>query len=129
MGIGDNIEFLGYQEDIATFIGISKFTILPSLWEGLPSIIIESQLLGKPVIATNVGGTSEIITNTVNGILVKPKNPEMLANAIIYMLSNQDKVRRMGEMGKKMAKERFAVQRMLNEYSEYYLSLLSKRRY
>jgi glycosyltransferase involved in cell wall biosynthesis len=122
--VRDKVEFLGHQEDIAAFIGISEFTVLPSLREGLPGAAIESLLLGKPVVATDVGGTSEIIANMINGILIEPRNPKMLADAICYMLSHRDEVKRMGERGKKLAEGKFTIPRMLREYSEYYLSLL-----
>lgn len=123
--IENNIIFCGSRNDVAPFIEISEFTILPSLWEGLPGSIIESLSLGKPVVATTVGGTPEVIANKVNGILIEPKEVNSLSNAIIYMLSHPDETKEMGKRGKEIASHYFSLHQMLEKYKQYYIQLLN----
>ncbi len=71
MAKGDSrIEFLGYKKDAVSYIKASDLFILPSLYEGLPNVVIEAMSVGTPVIATNVSGIPELIENNVNGLLV-----------------------------------------------------------
>lgn len=128
MNIKGNVLFCGSRNNVASFIEISEFTVLPSLWEGFSVAIIESLLLGKPVIASNVGGTPEIIENNLNGLLVETKDVGGLANAIIYMLSHPGEVKKMGEKGREKAVKKFSLKRMLEEYKKYYIHLLGRRK-
>lgn len=105
-------------------IEITEFTVLPSLWEGFSVAIVESLLLGKPVIASNVGGTPEIIEGNLNGLLVEAKDVGGLANAIIYMLSHPGEARKMGEKGREIVARKFSLEEMLNQYRQYYIHLL-----
>lgn len=124
--VQDLILFLGHQEDIAAFIGISEFVILPSLKEGFPIVALECQVMGKAVVASDVGGVSEVITPGLNGLIVEPGDVAGLAQAVTDILSHPERARQMGAAGKQVAKK-FSLERMLKEHSEYYQSLLRKQ--
>ncbi|MFX0068133.1 MAG: glycosyltransferase family 4 protein [Candidatus Hodarchaeota archaeon] len=81
------IRFLGQQnhERIPQLLQKSSILVLPSLWEGIPTVALEAMASGIPVIATNVGGVSEIVTNEKTGILVRPKNADDIAQAVIRL--------------------------------------------
>lgn len=89
LGLGGMVKFHGLKlpEEVAQFMRECDFYVLPSLWENLPSVLIEAMSCGKPVIATEVGGVKEIINEKV-GILVPPGDVEALREAIEYMLDN-----------------------------------------
>lgn len=125
LGVAGNIVFCGYQNNVASFIDISVFTILPSLWEGLPGSILESLLLAKPVIASSVGGIPEVITDGVNGILVEPRDVDGLSRSILFLLSNSRKRAEMGRNGELIARRQFSLDRMFKQYENYYSRLLS----
>jgi len=127
-GMEATIRFCGSQEDVASFIDISDFTIMPSLWEGLPGGAIESINLGKPVVATAVGGLPEVIEDGVNGLLVPPGNPEALVKAIIQMLSSPDKVQEMGRNGRDICGQKFTLSSMLCQYEKYYEEVVQSKR-
>ena len=124
-GIENNIIFCRHQENVAPFIENSLFTVLPSLWEGLGLAAIESLTLRKPVVAAAVGGLPEVIEHNVNGLLVPPKAPVELAEAIKIMINNPEKVREMGKMGELIAKNKFSISAMMNKYMQYYSEILS----
>ena len=93
---------------------------MPSLWEGFPGTVIESMMLCKPVIGTEVAGIPEIIQNNTNGLLVTPKNSKELTHAIKYLLNNPKIASKMGEKGKEISMKQFTLSKMLEEYSRYY---------
>lgn len=83
--ISDHVLFLGYRNDIQNILSQVDFLVLSSLWEGFPLTPIEAFSVSKPVVATNVDGTPEIVKNGINGLLVTPKNVLELADAEIKM--------------------------------------------
>jgi glycosyltransferase involved in cell wall biosynthesis len=121
--LNDNVIFCGNQKNVQVFYDISEFTVMSSLWEGMPGAAIESIMLEKPVIATKVGGLPEIIENNMNGLLVPPKDSNALAEAIKYLLSNPQLVKEMGIIGKKIVQEKFTLEKMLQDYLDYYTSV------
>ena len=117
----DNFEFLGYVsgEGLGDFYASSRFIILPSIcFEGFPSILLESMIQSKPVIASRIGGLPEIVDDGKTGLLFEPGNAEELAEKIRYLWERPDLCRKMGEAGREKA---------LREYSpeKYYERLMA----
>ncbi|MDQ7062597.1 MAG: glycosyltransferase [Sulfurimonas sp.] len=77
-----SIKYLEFQEDVTTFMSITKLFVLPSYREGLPNVLIEAGSYGIPLVATDINGCNEIITHNENGILVNKKDEKDLSNAI-----------------------------------------------
>jgi len=93
--------------------------------EGISNSIIEYMVFGKPVLATDGGGTPEIVINDENGFLVPPKSPVKLAERVRYLLERPDKASKMGIAGQTRVKNNFSVQKMEVQYLELYNQLLS----
>ena len=89
LGVDSHIIFLGYRKDPQNVIQQLDVVVLSSYTEGLPLTPIEAFAHGKPVVATSVGGTSEIVVNGYNGILVEAGNIQMIENAIIKISKNR----------------------------------------
>lgn len=87
-GVADAIRFLGYYRDTARLLAAMDIFLLPSTWEGLPVSILEALHAGVPVIATRVGGIPEIIRDGREGILIEPRRPDQIAEAVIRMTRN-----------------------------------------
>jgi glycosyltransferase involved in cell wall biosynthesis len=121
--IQKHVVFCGNQERVENFIDMSEFTVLPSLQEGLGVTAIESIALGKPVIATNIGGLPEVIENRINGLIIQPKNSTALASAAKYMLANPGEVKKMGVRAKEIAEKYFTIEKMFENYFFYYENL------
>ena len=83
--------FLGSksQEEIVDILNITDIFVNPSYSEGLPSSVLEAGAVGIPIIATNVGGTNEIIDNGINGLLVKPKNISQMRKSLLLLLKSR----------------------------------------
>ena len=90
LGIADNVLFLGSRLDIPELLKLVDVYVLPSLWEGLPMVLLEAMAAGCPIVATEVGGNAQAITEGYNGILIEPRNPQKLAEAVIALLSRPD---------------------------------------
>ncbi len=99
LGIRDSVDFAGYQEDVKPWIAAADFVVLPSREEGGGLVVLESLALGKPVIASDVGGIPEYIEDGKTGYLVPPGDANALAGAILWLMGNPDKLLQMEESG------------------------------
>jgi glycosyltransferase involved in cell wall biosynthesis len=126
-GLMDNVIFINGVTEVEPFIKIFNIAVLTSFSEGISNSIMEYCALGKPVIATDVGGTKEIITDKVNGFLVPPKSPERLAEKIIYLIDNPALRDSMGLIGKELIEKKFSLYKMVNEYQSLYQELITEK--
>ena len=115
MGISDIVKFLGFVPDAKKYLGGADIFLLPSRNEAFPYVILEAGAIGLPIIATSVGGVPEIINDMQNGILVHPKNPREIAEAIMYLLDHKEKQKEFGDEIKKTVMTFFSLERMLLE--------------
>jgi glycosyltransferase involved in cell wall biosynthesis len=118
---------LGKKENIVNFLRSSDIFILPSLAEGLSNALLEAMACGLPVVATNIGGTNEVIKNGVNGILVEPKNSEQLAQAILSLMKNQKYAYRLGINARKTITEKYSLDLLSEKYVHLYCKLLKEK--
>ncbi len=95
-----------------------------SLIEGLPMILLEAMAMAKPIVATDIDGIKEILYNGEAGLLVPPKDPEALSVAIIDLLVHRDKASQMGMAARKIVKEKFGVDVMVQKVEDVYEELL-----
>lgn len=127
LSLGDLVSFLGEREDGPQLISLFDVFVLPSLWEGLPYVLMEAAALAKPVVVTDIDGVSELVKNMETGILVPPKDPESLAGAVIYLLQNKEIASKFGENFKKDITSRYSLSRMVYETESLYLRLYKER--
>lgn len=109
--LGDAVRFTGYlsQEEVAQALADADALLLPSFAEGLPVVLMEAMASGKPVIATQVAGVSELVENGVNGWLVPAGDAESLARKIEQLADNPDERQRMGAKGRLRVQAEFDV--------------------
>lgn len=124
LGIQDRVLFTGQREDIASLLKSMSLFVLPSLWEGLPTVVLESMACGVPVVATDVPGTDELIHNQVNGILVPPGDPQSLADAIIAVFQQEGFRKRLVEHGQRTVKA-FSIVEVASKYKALYCEILN----
>ena len=105
----DDVIFLGKREDVISIMKQIDLVVLPSYSEGLPRTILESFSCSCPVIATNVAGASEIITNRKNGILIKPGDINELAESMLYLVKDKKRLSIMGLEGRKCIENKFTL--------------------
>ena len=119
LGLERKVEFVDYvaQAGLRDYMGMCQMLVLPSLSEGLGRVLIEAMACGKPVIGTNVGGIPSLIRDGVNGFLVPPNDPQAIAEKIIYLLSQEDKAKRMGAKGKEFVARTFSTEKYVEGYA------------
>ncbi len=118
--VRNNFRFLGRSSDIESFINIMDICILSTFTEGISNSILEYMAMGKPVIATAGGGTSEIVEDKKTGFLVSPSNPGELAAKMSQLINDPELCKRMGSAGKERVKNIFSIDRMMASFiSEY----------
>ena len=120
LNIESHFEFMGFRNDVADILNIFDVFVLPSLYEGLPNVVLEAMASGRPIVATAVDGTPEALDDGVAGILVPPENPDALATEIIKLLSDPKKMIDMGHQVRKRSEEYFSVTKQVNEFEELF---------
>lgn len=118
------IKLLGRRDDIDELLQICDMTVLTSNHgEGVSNSIMESMAWGVPAIATNSGGTPEIITDGWNGVLLNSNDSELLSDIIIKLLDNSEKLGVFSRNAVKTVQEKFLLERMTELYMNLYKSL------
>ena len=121
LGLKQKIIFTGYRADIMELMDAFDVFVLPSTHtEGLPVVILEAMAAKKAVITTSIGGNTEIVLDGQTGTIIPPKDPNKLAEAILYHLSNPEISRQMGEKGYKRVKQFFSLSEMLGKVMDIY---------
>lgn len=120
LGIQDNVLFLGPRLDIPELLQLFDIYVLPSLWEGMPMVLLESLAAGCPVIATDVGGVSKVIKHGENGLLAQSKNPQQLAEAIVSLLADSTLRDQFAARGLEIFKNKFSSDIMTRNYERLY---------
>jgi glycosyltransferase involved in cell wall biosynthesis len=125
-GVAGICRFLGFRHDLKDIFHAMDLLVLPSLTEGLPCVILEAFACGRPVVATAVGGVPEVVRDGANGILVPPRRPDLLAEAILRCLRNPEESRRMGLRGREIVTEEFNVEKQNRRLEAIYDEVLAE---
>lgn len=125
--VADHLHLVGPQHDIEQFYAMLDLFVSSSLWEGLPTVLLESMVAGVPVVATRVSGSTELVKDGITGRLVPPGDSRELASAIVAALSERETSRRMAEQASN-ALEPFDIRHAARLHASLYQSLVVNRR-
>lgn len=125
LGVREAIHFTGYTEDVATHYELMDVSMLTSRTEGLSITLLESMSHGLPVVATRVGGNSEVVIDGKTGWLVPPHDTDQFANRVVQLLGDRDLRARMGGAAKKRATTEFDIADVASRYEAIYRGVLS----
>lgn len=123
--LAPRIHLIGRQGDVAGLMRAATLFVLPSLWEGMPNVVLEAMSAGTPVIATPVEGVEELIANGESGIIVNSVSANDLRTEIARCLSDPDLRARIGESSQQNNKKRLTTNGMVREYTNLYHVLLN----
>ena len=124
-GLQNNVIMLGHRNDIPEFLKLSNCFVLASRSEGLSCSIIEAMAAGLPVIATDVGGNSELVKDGENGYLVSRDNPTALADKIQVLINNEAKRKQFGKASLRLADKSFSLNAMIEKYVNNYNEMIN----
>ncbi len=126
LGIGENVRFAGWQPDAARIMSAFDLFAFPSFNEGMGKALVEAMALGKPVVASRIGGITDLIDDGVSGFLVPAAEPEALADRILYILENPETGRRMAKRAVEKASA-YGSAAMVRQIESLYSGLHSRR--
>jgi L-malate glycosyltransferase len=124
--ISDRVVFAGYLQDVHNLMHSFDIFVLPSLQEALPLACAEAMSMGKPVVATAVGGLPEQVIDGQTGFIVPPKDPQALATCIDKLISNPDLLKDFGRQGYQHYLQKFALPTMLRDTVNVYEKAISR---
>lgn len=125
LGIGGSVLFAGYREDVPEILAALDCVVLPSTRdEGVPQSVAQALAMARPVVATDVGATAELVENGVTGILVPPNNATALAEGILSVLRDPTTASQRALVGQQRVRERHSVERMAEQVERLYERLM-----
>ncbi len=119
-GLKDNVKLLGFRSDVPELLRAIDLFVLSSISEGLPLSAVEAMAARRPVVATKVGGLSELVQDGTSGYLVPPADASSLANRMIEILKDKSLRTRMGNIGREIATSTFSLEAMVSNYQLLY---------
>ena len=124
-----SIKFLGEKSSkgVMDTLGVTDIFVNPSYSEGLPTSVMEAASVGLPIVATDVGGTREVIRNGVSGIIVKPHKPFQMHRAIEWLLSNPVEAKTMGLAAKVGMNHKFDWNKITDQYEKLLKEAMNAR--
>jgi glycosyltransferase involved in cell wall biosynthesis len=120
LGLEDRLVLLGLRRDVPDLMAAFDVFVLSSHWEGCPRVIPEAMAAGRPVVATDVGGVSECVTEGENGYLVAARDTKALAERLVRVLTDEALAERLGRRGREMVGAEFGVETMAGRLDKLY---------
>jgi glycosyltransferase involved in cell wall biosynthesis len=126
--LNNKIKFLGKQNNVESIMNVCDIGVLSTYTEGISNSLLEFMALGKPVIATDGGGTKELVVNHNCGYLITVKSPELLCQKIEVLLENNDEREFFGLNCKKRIKKNFNIEKMVSSFYSIYNEISFKEK-
>jgi len=123
LGLAEAVTFLGFRRDSQDLIAAADVLVLASVAEAFGLVLTEALYHGTPVVATRVGGISEIVSDGEDGLLVPPADPEAIAAALVRLQGDEALRRRLAGAGREKVVQRFGFARMMHAYEALYATL------
>jgi starch synthase (maltosyl-transferring) len=118
--LADRIHFAGWRADVPRILAAAYCLVLPSLWEGMPNVVLEAMAAGIPVLATRVEGVGELVIPEETGVLVPPASASALAKGLECLLNDEARAKKLGRAGRLRAESQFSWDAVASAYHELY---------
>jgi glycosyltransferase involved in cell wall biosynthesis len=125
LGVDDNVVFMGEREDVPEILRALDILLMPSWEEPFGRAIIEAMAMGVPVVATSVGGPSEIVEDGKEGILLPPRDPARWASAVCELLADSERSEEMGRRARERAMRDFSLDAHIQSVLTLYQGVLA----
>jgi N-acetyl-alpha-D-glucosaminyl L-malate synthase BshA len=124
LGVGDDVEFIGEQDQVVPLLSAAQVFLLPSSQESFGLAALEAMACEVPVVASRIGGLPELVEDGVSGFLHPPEDLEGMARSAISLLKNDELHHRMAEAARRTARERYCDSKIVPVYEAYYREIL-----
>jgi glycosyltransferase involved in cell wall biosynthesis len=118
------VTWLGRVDDVPALLASCQVALLPTYREGLPKSLLEAAACGLPIVATDVTGCREVVLPGINGVLVPPRNPAAIADAVLALAADPERRRRLGRASRCLAEEQFAEEMVVQRTMDLYRRLI-----
>ena len=125
--LSERVHLLGFRRDVPAILGAADVVVLPSHQEGIPNVLCEAMAMARPVVATRVGGVPELVEEGRSGLLVEPKEPQGLADALERLLADPNARERLGSLARQRIVSEFSLERMVGETDRVLQTVLAHR--
>jgi glycosyltransferase involved in cell wall biosynthesis len=125
--IASHVHFLGVQSDVPSLLAAVDAFVLPSLWEGLSVALLEAMAAGKPIIATAVSGTIDVLQDGTTGRVIPPGDSRALTTAMTQFLDDSDAARKLGHAAKSYVAAHYSAQVQAERYLALYRELIARQ--
>jgi glycosyltransferase involved in cell wall biosynthesis len=125
LGLEKHVLLTGFRPDVLSVLKAFDIFVMSSVTEGLGTSLLDAMACGKPIVATTAGGIPEVVQDGTTGLLVPPRDPQAMADAIVTLLENEPLRRQMGEAGLARVSARFSAERMVLDTLDVYAQLRS----
>lgn len=123
-GLSDYVTLAGFRDDLHRLLGGLDVLVHPATREGLGVSLLQAASCGVPIVASRIGGIPEVVQDGITGLLVPPEDPPALADALVRILGDPNRARRMAAEGRSWVIERFGVEQMVAGTLAVYRDLL-----
>ena len=127
LGLGDRFVFVGFARDVADVLAAFDLSVFPSLWEGTPLTAFEALAAGKPIVATNVDGLMDVLTDGRDARIVPTRNAQALADAIVELIDDPTQRARLADAARATA-QHYDINAFVRKMEELYVRLCSGAR-
>ena len=129
LGLTEKVELVGWvaPDKVPALINTSMAVLMPSRYEGLPSVALQAGVMARPLVATEVGGLREVIVDRQTGIVVEPEDSEGVAEAVAFLVEHPEEATRMGQNARRRVQSEFSWQRCVDAYDRLYQKLINEK--
>lgn len=125
-GVADRVHLLGWRDDVSALLPLADVMVLPSLWEGMPIVLLEAHSCGVPIVASDIPGNRDCVVDGVDGHLVPKNDPQSLAKRIGELVNDPEERRTMGAAGRDKIVREFDIQYRQRTIESLYERLLAR---
>jgi L-malate glycosyltransferase len=127
LGLDKHVLLPGFRTDVLSLMKTTDVFVMSSVMEGLGTSLLDAMACARPIVATDTGGIPEVVVHEETGLLVPPRDPDQMADALVTLLKDDTRARQYGAAGYERVHHRFSVEHMVNETVAVYKDLLTGR--
>jgi len=125
MGLGDIVKFLGFRTDLEDVLALADIMVHPSHMEGVPLAVLSGMAAGLPIVATRVGGLPEVIRDGATGILIPPREPSRIADAVLSLIEDPALCLKLGRAAQQFIHEEYSLDAAASRVGNLYAEMIS----